>query len=315
MPKADAVFEGGGVKGIGLVGALSVAEEEHGYTWQRVAGTSAGAIVAALLAVGYKAREIKEIMTELDYEDFKDTSFFDRFPVVGPLASLMLEKGIYEGDFLEGWLEDKLEAKGVFRFGQLGQEKRLRVITADITNERLVVLPDAAVKYGKNPRDLRIARAVRMSMSIPFFFEPVIWNGCYFVDGGILSNFPIWLFDSDYEPRWPTFGFRLAEPEYGQPNRIDGPLDFAAAVITTMMEAHDKLHVENEDWSRTIDIPTLDVQATDFDLSPEKAEALFLSGRQAAWKFFPNWDFETHKQHRYPGQSRKVKHLKKRMVA
>lgn len=55
MKKADGVFEGGGVKGIGLVGALIVAEE-RGYTdWQRVAGTSAGAIVASLLAAGYSA--------------------------------------------------------------------------------------------------------------------------------------------------------------------------------------------------------------------------------------------------------------------
>ena len=54
---ADAVFEGGGVKGIGLVGAVAVAEE-RGYQWVNIAGTSAGAIVAALLAVGYSVAEI-----------------------------------------------------------------------------------------------------------------------------------------------------------------------------------------------------------------------------------------------------------------
>ena len=52
--KADAVFEGGGVKGIGLVGAVAFAEEK-GYRWVNLAGTSAGAIVAALLAAGYNA--------------------------------------------------------------------------------------------------------------------------------------------------------------------------------------------------------------------------------------------------------------------
>lgn len=71
--KADAVFEGGGVKGIGLVGALSVAEEK-GYRWQNVAGTSAGAIVAGLVAAGYSAAELQEIMAELDYRKFKDAS-------------------------------------------------------------------------------------------------------------------------------------------------------------------------------------------------------------------------------------------------
>lgn len=91
---ADAVFEGGGVKGIGLVGAIAVAEE-RGYQWVNIAGTSAGAIVAALLAAGYRAAEIKKIMADLDYNRFKDRSLLDRVPLVGPLASLIFEKGIY----------------------------------------------------------------------------------------------------------------------------------------------------------------------------------------------------------------------------
>ena len=93
--KADAVFEGGGVKGIGLVGAVAVAEEE-GYHWVNVAGTSAGAIVAALIAADYTAPELKEVIQELDYKRFKDASPLDKIPVLGPLTSLILEKGIYE---------------------------------------------------------------------------------------------------------------------------------------------------------------------------------------------------------------------------
>ena len=64
--RADAVFEGGGVKGIGLVGAVAAAEE-RGYQWENVAGTSAGAIVAALLAAGYNSEELRNVMQELDY--------------------------------------------------------------------------------------------------------------------------------------------------------------------------------------------------------------------------------------------------------
>jgi predicted acylesterase/phospholipase RssA len=61
--KADAVFEGGGVKGIALAGAIVVAES-LGVQWQRVAGTSAGAITACLLAAGYTGEELIPIMTE-----------------------------------------------------------------------------------------------------------------------------------------------------------------------------------------------------------------------------------------------------------
>ena len=109
---ADAVFEGGGVKGIGLVGAVAVAEEK-GYQWENVAGTSAGAIVAALMAAGYSAAEMKEIIEELDYNRLKDTSILDKVPLVGPVASLIFEKGIYEGRFFEKWMRGLLRKKNV----------------------------------------------------------------------------------------------------------------------------------------------------------------------------------------------------------
>ncbi len=120
--KADAVFEGGGVKGIGLVGAVAVAEE-RGYQWVNVAGTSAGAIVAGLLAAGYSAAQMKEIMGELDYNKFKDTSLLDRGPFLGPVASLTFEKGIYEGTFFENWMRELLREKEVETFKDLVMEE------------------------------------------------------------------------------------------------------------------------------------------------------------------------------------------------
>lgn len=177
--RADAVFEGGGVKGIGLVGAVAVAEEK-GYEFVNVAGTSAGAIVAALLAAGYHGPELKEVMQELDYNKFKDTSAVDRVPVVGPIISLGLEKGIYEGKFCEEWLRALLRKKGVETFGDLiiegykEEERyrfRLRVIASDISLGKILALPQDIADYGIRPEDLNVAAAVRMSMSIPFFYE------------------------------------------------------------------------------------------------------------------------------------------------
>jgi len=80
--------------------------EDRGYQWVSVAGSSAGLllllIVAALLAAGYSAAEMKkEIVDELDCNNFKDTSLLDRFPMVGPMASLIFEKGICKGKFCE----------------------------------------------------------------------------------------------------------------------------------------------------------------------------------------------------------------------
>src|SRR5512146_1705244 len=102
MKKIDAVCEGGGVKGIGLVGAVAVIEE-NGYTFENVAGTSAGAIVASLVAAGYKAPELKQILEQQDFRQFMDKDWEDKIPVVGSLISVIHEKGIYEGNFFETW--------------------------------------------------------------------------------------------------------------------------------------------------------------------------------------------------------------------
>jgi NTE family protein len=323
--RADLVFEGGGVKGIGLVGAYSAIERE-GYKPVNVAGTSAGAIVGALVAAGYTATEMKTILDQLDYNRFKDKGTIDRFPLFGPLISLLSEKGIYEGDFVEQWIRDLLWEKRVRYFGDLirqdyEEEKykyRLNVIASDVTNERLVVVPQGIARYGLQPDRLEVAKAVRMSMSIPIFFEPVIINRAYFVDGGLLSNFPIWLFDSVEPPEWPTFGIKLIEPDYGQPNDIGGPLDFVKALISTMMEAHDKMHVENDDIPRTIGVPTGEVRTTEFDVSREKSERLYASGVKAAEDFFAKWDFArykaAHREARSPKWVAKVNKLKQQIV-
>jgi NTE family protein len=295
----------GGVKGIGLVGALAVAEE-RGYQWQNVAGTSAGAIVAALLAAGYTAAEMKEIMEKLDYNDFRDSGLLDKVPLVGKIASLIFEKGIYEGKWFENWMRGLLKKKGKETFGDLIADEfknderyrfKLRVIASDISGGRMLVLPQDIADFGIRPEDLNIVAAVRMSMSIPFFYEPVRLRNMktnqvsYIIDGGILSNFPVWLFDTEGAPEWPTFGFKLVEPEEGAPNQVRGPISLLTALVSTMSEAHDARYIKDADFVRTVPVPTLDVKTTEFDISPEKSEALYQSGKQAAERFFDTWDF------------------------
>lgn len=323
--KIDAVFEGGGVKGIGLIGAVAVTEGE-GYQFENVAGTSAGAIVAALIAAGYKAVELREIMEELDYNEFKDEGLVDKIPVLGVALSLGFEKGIYEGDSFEEWLKEKLAeaSKPIHTFGDLVMEEyddpkyhyKLQVIAADISRGKMLVLPHDIVDYGTNPDDLEVAHAVRMSMSIPFFYEPVVLNDnsenkCYIVDGGILSNYPVWLFDDESDdPPWPTLGFKLVEPESGKPHTINGPITLFAAMFSTMMEAHDGRYIEDNNFARTISIPTLGVQTTEFDLSPEKSDALYQAGVKAGEEFFKYWSFDD-----YKAKYRRNKPLKRRATA
>ncbi|MQA74938.1 MAG: patatin, partial [Solirubrobacterales bacterium] len=294
-PRVDLVLEGGGVKGIGLVGALAVLEE-RGFRPQNIAGTSAGAIAAVLSAAGYNAAELRAILTHLEFTDFKDTAWEDRIPAVGIPLSVLKDQGIYEGSFLLDWIGGLLAAKGVETFGDLvhpefASEPRYRhraqVIASDITARRLLVLPRDAAAFGVEPDHLSVAEAVRMSMSIPIFFEPWSWSSTrdgrdhLIVDGGVLSNFPVWLFDSPGEPEWPTFGLMLVEPE---PRRSVGDripdesggvdvVDFAKSLLHTMLEAHDRMYLESASFVRTIAVDTLGVGTTEFDLSRERADA------------------------------------------
>jgi NTE family protein len=319
---ADGVFEGGGVKGIALVGALS-AFESHGFRWCNLAGTSAGAIVASLLASGYSAGELKDIIGRLDYLKFEDASAVGRIPLIGPVISLLTSKGLYKGDYFEKWLRGLLREKGINTFRDLRKKDddgtpfryKLNVIASDISNQRLVVLPSGLGKYGIEPDVFSVARAVRMSMSIPLFFRPQKVAGSLFVDGGILSNFPIWLFDAAGRPRWPTFGFKLAEPESAEPQPSRRLFEFSRAVLDTMMNAHDKMTVEDVDMERTIAVPTLGVKTTQFDLSAEQRDGLYKSGLDTATRFLETYDFakyvagsETRHGELYQGRVERSRH-------
>ena len=319
---ADLVFEGGGVKGIGLAGALATLEERE-YRPQNIAGTSAGAITAALLAAGYSADELREIIVSLDYRQFQDRAWEDKVPLVERSLSLLLDLGLFEGDRFLEWIRERLAAKGVHTFADLVDDEfaddpryrsRLQVIASDVTTHELLVLPRDAGKLGIEPDALDVALAVRMSMSIPIFFEPVrIENPKtgqvhVIVDGGMLSNFPVWIFDCDdgEAPEWPTFGLLLVEPKPQVPlgARLPkakmtghGPsavIDYVKALAQTMMEAHDRMYVEQANYARTIPIPTLGVGTTEFDLPRERALALYDSGRWAAEKFLDTWDFDAY---------------------
>jgi NTE family protein len=319
---ADLVFEGGGVKGIGLAGAVATLED-RGYKPQNIAGTSAGAISAALLAAGYSAAELREIIMGLDYRQFQDKAWEDKVPLIERSLSLLLDLGLYEGKYFLGWVRERLEAKGVRTFADLVHpdfaddprfRSRLQVVASDVTTHELLILPRDAHKLGIEPDELDVALAVRMSMSIPIFFEPVRWENPktgrthVIVDGGMLSNFPVWLFDCDdgNPPEWPTFGMLLVEPKPSVPvgarlpkPRMEGHgagavIDYVKALAQTMMEAHDRLYVEQSSYARTVPIPTLGVGTTEFGLSPERALALYDSGRWAAEKFLDAWDFDAY---------------------
>jgi NTE family protein len=306
----NAVFEGGGVRGISLAGAVRAAEMS-GVRFHRVAGTSSGSIVAALVATGYTAMEMKEIIASTPFHSFMQRAPIFNVKIIGPAVRLLLRKGLYAGDALEQWIEGLLAAKGVRTFGDLPTGK-VRIIASDITRGKLLVLPDDVADYGLDPDRFSVARAIRMSTSIPYFFDPVLLrqplqlrkadsqlkrNGrfSYIVDGGLLSNFPLWLFDqgASDENAFPVIGFQMVGRTEAKRHRINGPITMFQAMFETMLGAHDERYIEEQKWARTIRIPTLGVGTTQFELKPDVIMNLYEAGLAAGLKFFRVWDRRT----------------------
>lgn len=300
-------MEGGGVKGLGLVGALATLETQ-GYQFRRVAGTSAGAIVGSLIAAGISVTNLKKLMQSLDYRDFRDEGMIDRLGLPGKGMSVLFEKGIYEGKYLRRLLFDELAKLGVTTFADLKitepwaqklppeQRYKLVVNTADISRGRLVHLPWDYHKYGLDPDKQFVADAVRASMSLPFFYEPVRLGKSFLVDGGTLSNFPIALFDNGGDE--PTFGIKLsAKPQANAlVYPVKGTLGFAKALLSTMASAHDAIHLDDPCTTRrTIFVDTLAVKVTDFDITPEMQQMLYENGVTACEKFLAGWNFADYK--------------------
>jgi NTE family protein len=201
----DLALEGGGVKGIGLVGAVSVLAEA-GYRVARVAGTSAGAIAAALIATLSKegGREAMQALqgylnglTFTDFmqpkgkvHEFMDHHFGNAGEKIADAAVLTHRMGVYDGDFLVAWLRPILENHGVRTFADLritlaedpgmslpdNRRYRLVVHTSDITRSQLVRLPWDYAAYGVAADAQEVVESIRASMSIPFFFEPVTFT-------------------------------------------------------------------------------------------------------------------------------------------
>ena len=328
--RADGVFEGGGVKGIAFAGAIAAAEQDGGVEeWVNIAGTSAGAIVAALLAVGYDSAGLQRILNDAKYPKFADCGPGGKW-AGGLVNAVVRMRGLAPGKYFHQWMSEQLAASPLAK--ELGKTEltfadvkrrdlpprsevpditdeqyerakyRLHVIGSEVTSGQMLLLPDALPNYedkqGKqfDKDTFPIVDAVRMSMSYPFLFKPVELykdgRPHYVVDGGLLSNYPIWLFDSP-NPKRPTWGFRLhpgTSTVEGLPHRaIPRPLwsvPLLKAMFSAATEAWDRHNLAHTVSARTVSIPTHAISTTDFNLSQENAQALYGWGKDAASAFF-----------------------------
>lgn len=294
--KIDAVFSGGGVKAFAFAGVLKSLEESN-FDLERVAGTSAGAIVASLIASDYRTDEIIQLTQELDLKKFLDPPALTKFIPMSKWLFLYFQLGINKGNKLEDWLYQILAQKNIYTFNDI-KEGYLKVVVSDLSLGKLVVIPDDLERiYGIHPKHFPISTAVRMSAGFPYFFMPKKMPGktemkSIIVDGGLLSNFPMWLFNAgeNVDTR-PVLGIKFTgsiEKE-NNPREIRNAYDMFTALFATMKQAHDARYISKSDKNNIIFIPIEGVDTVNFHIDKEVKQELFDIGKTYTDEFLKYW--------------------------
>lgn len=293
----DLVFEGGGILGVSFGGAYE-ALSKKGYVVRRSAGTSAGSIISSLIVAGYTWEELLKIIKVTDFSQFLDKTKLSKLGFIGKILSIIYNKGIYRIEVVEKWVEDLLARKGIWTFKDVmvNNESRLKIVAADITDRKLLIFPDDCTYYGIKSEDFKIAKAVAMSCSIPLFYTPIKMKKeeriNYIVDGGLVSTFPIWIFDVEGTPQYPTFGIKIKDPiSYSSIGKV-GIISYIKDLINASLNKEETRFLRDEDLVRTIVIDFDNKnKAIDLDIDRSRIEYLYKCGFTSTDTFLKKWNF------------------------
>lgn len=316
------VLEGGGIRGVAYAGAFSVLQEKNILQQiEKVAGTSAGAIAGVMISVGYSPKEIDSIMRSLPVEDFND----GRGGIIGKYRRARKKFGLYKGKKFELWMQQIIEYKtgdANLSFAQLHQLHLQNKLYKDFycTGTNLSRQQLEIFSFEITP-DMSIALAVRISGGIPLYFEPVILDNQYkkiekkdtlsfrnyFVDGGMIANYPISIFDTCLNKGNPLFCDKLwFNPEtlgikLERPAQIDSLKEnsnhippFQIRTLRNYVHAFNNLIIETlnrkypnleNEKDRTIHVSYGSIQSRVRKMKPAEKEMLYNNGVKAANDF------------------------------
>ena len=268
------VFKGGGVLGMAYAGAIEALEEQKILQKvKRSAGTSAGSVVALMVALGYTSAEIKKVVNDTNFKDFEDHW--------NPLR-VATEYGLYKGDFLLSWIQGIVAEKASkdITYSEMKAQgfKELKVYSTNL-NTQLI----QEFSADETP-DVTVAESVRASMSIPLFFAAWkfpenIPNNHIYVDGGVLYNYPINAFELET-----TLGFFLHDKHDlgGSDLEHDNLLEYVGSLFQTLLKAQEiDFEASEEEMAESILINDFGISATNFSINDEQKTKLFNSGKQA----------------------------------
>ncbi|MBN1389821.1 MAG: patatin-like phospholipase family protein [Candidatus Thermoplasmatota archaeon] len=295
----DIVFAGGGAKGVAHLGAIW-AFDKLGIRFKRLAGTSAGALTASIVAAGFDCDQLVDELFNMNFMKLRDGFWDQRLPKLARIAAVSTSYGMYEGEKLQSWIEQLLAKKNANTFGRLPMEgvgmlapldkkdgPRLSIMASDVSHSCELLMPRDLVldRYGNiRPSSFPISAAVRMSVSVPFFFTPYKVSKSLIVDGAFATNLPLEVFDVD-DPtrvRWPTLGIKLGSTIPGK-NSTQDLFHFGLAVFDTMRYGQSKMTYQNYPtrMCRLVEVNTGEIRTLDFGITKEQKEQLFLNGARS----------------------------------
>lgn len=155
------------------------------------------------------------------------------------------------------------------------------------------MLPDDLMDYGIDANKFPVSRALQMSCGLPFFFEPVYLKNdkceCVIVDGGVLSNFLLWIYDNGHKKR-PVLGMKLsgAKEELAS-HEITNAIELFEALFTTMKNAHDNRYIARKLEKNIIFIPMETFNTTQFDIDVETKNKMIQIGKERTTQFLKTW--------------------------
>ncbi len=307
------VFEGAGIRGIAYAGVLQQLDSMGILkNVKKVGGTSAGAITALCISLGYDYNEIEKIISETDFQDFNQGSF-----LFGP-RRFVKNFGWFKNREFQKWLSKLVKNKGFdadITLKELHETGNidLYLTSTSLNNQKLLIL-----SYLTYP-NMKVVDAVTASMSIPLYFEPLYIDSVgnvynkknapkehdLLLDGGFIANFPIFIFDSIYYEKGQairienpkTLGIRIDTDEqilYDNENKGLAPMeinnitDYVQAFYVFTLENLNRSFLTEKDWQRTISVSSVGIGPKVKKLSEKQKKDLINSGSKATKKYFEN---------------------------
>ena len=286
------VFQGGGCKAIAYIGAYKKAYE-RGVFFSELAGTSAGSIIAALIACGAKPEYLEKVVKNLDFKEFVSDyekakwweKLFFRYKLPKSykhcaqylsFSSFRKNYGIFRINVLENFIDNHLRQLTGLQHSVTFYDliPNLHIISADLEKHTVKV-------WNKdNTPTESVAKAVCCSCCIPFFFQPIENK---YVDGGLLSNLPSFIFAK--EPHYNRIlNFKLETDDFG--HKISSFFDFITSLIDTVVEGACNIQQSLSYDLFDVSIKINDITAIDFGcINIDVIENLISKGEKAMADF------------------------------